>query len=297
MTERDPMSAEHSNCSGDAAAYALGALEPAEAEAFRRHMAECVVCREEAREFERVARSLPLASPRQELPSELRRRVRRAVRAEPRGVGEAGEAAGRARGGVPPGVADSAGVGAGADGGTGSAPGEPRLGGGRAGEAGSGAGGAVADRARRPGSRGGRSPSRGFPVFGGLGRPIAWVGALAAVVVIAVAGVLAFGGSSSKVRVYQASVGQAELRVAGTRGDLIVRNLAPPAAGRIYELWIVHGHSRPAPSTLFSVTSTGTADLGVPGNFNGVSTVMVTQEHAGGTTTPTTSPVIVANVG
>ena len=46
MTVEQSMSGQH-DCGADAAAYVLGALEPAEAEAFTRHLATCVVCRDE----------------------------------------------------------------------------------------------------------------------------------------------------------------------------------------------------------------------------------------------------------
>ena len=75
-----PMSQTH-ECGGDAAAYALGALEPAEAEAFRRHMAECVVCRDELSAFQAVADVLPLSAPSQRVPRSLKRRVMAEVRA------------------------------------------------------------------------------------------------------------------------------------------------------------------------------------------------------------------------
>jgi anti-sigma-K factor RskA len=235
MTNGDPMSSDHTKWSEDAAAYALGALEPEEAEAFRRHMAECVICRDEAREFQGVANALPLASPQHGVPSGLRRRGRRAVRADPRP-------------GDTPGVA--------------------------------------------------ATPRGPVPRFSGLPRPAAWAGALAALAVVVVAGVLIFsGGGPAGVRVYQARVGQAELRVSASHGDLVVRRLAPPPAGRIYEMWIVHGSHAPSPSTLFSVTSGGTAEVGVPGSLDGVSAVRVTQERAGGSLAPTSAPVIVTELG
>ena len=46
MTDREQHS-ENRDCGADAAAYVLGALEPGEVEAFRAHMATCVVCRDE----------------------------------------------------------------------------------------------------------------------------------------------------------------------------------------------------------------------------------------------------------
>lgn len=76
------MSAAH-DCGGDAAAYVLGALEPDEAEAFRRHLTSCVVCRDEVTAFQQVAEALPMAAQHHEPPRRLRRRVLGAVRAEP----------------------------------------------------------------------------------------------------------------------------------------------------------------------------------------------------------------------
>jgi anti-sigma-K factor RskA len=70
-------------CGEDAAAYVLGALEPAEADAFRRHIAECDACREEVAAYEQITHALPAASP-QPVPRELRRRVLKEVRATPK---------------------------------------------------------------------------------------------------------------------------------------------------------------------------------------------------------------------
>jgi anti-sigma-K factor RskA/putative zinc finger protein len=82
------MSAAH-DCGGDAAAYVLGALEPDEAEAFRRHLAGCVVCRDEVTAFQQVADALPMAAPHHAAPRRLRRRVLGAVRAEPQAGSQA----------------------------------------------------------------------------------------------------------------------------------------------------------------------------------------------------------------
>lgn len=72
------------DCGGDAAAYVLGALDPDEAEEFRRHLASCVACRDEVTAFRQVADALPMAAPYEPAPRGLRRRVLRAVRAEPK---------------------------------------------------------------------------------------------------------------------------------------------------------------------------------------------------------------------
>ena len=91
--------------------------------------------------------------------------------------------------------------------------------------------------------------------------------------------------------------GSAQLRISGGRAELIVSRLPPPPAGRIYEVWVKRGRQSPAPTrALFSVTSSGAADVGVPGNLRGVNTIMVTQEPAGGSLVPTHPPVIVARL-
>ena len=75
-----------SSCGNDAAAYALGALEPAEAAAFARHLETCAVCRDEVAAFGLVVGALPLSAPQLEAPRALRRRVLSSLRAEPRAL-------------------------------------------------------------------------------------------------------------------------------------------------------------------------------------------------------------------
>ena len=71
-------------CGEDAAAYALGALEPSELEAFRRHLRDCAACQKEVAEFEQITGALPDASVRYQAPKDLRRRVMQEVRATPK---------------------------------------------------------------------------------------------------------------------------------------------------------------------------------------------------------------------
>jgi hypothetical protein len=126
-----------------------------------------------------------------------------------------------------------------------------------------------------------------------------FTGALALVGVLGVfaaAGGVEFRSGNSPVRVIPASVGLARLRVFGGGGELIVTHLPPPPAGRIYQLWLQRGPGTPAPSTLFTVTSRGTADLALPGHVAGVTRVLVTVEPPGGSRAPTTRPVIVASL-
>jgi anti-sigma-K factor RskA len=83
MTASDRMSGTH-DCAGDAAAYVLGALEPAEAKDFERHLEGCAVCRDELAAFEQVVHALPMAAPQHPVPTRLRRRLLRAIREEPK---------------------------------------------------------------------------------------------------------------------------------------------------------------------------------------------------------------------
>jgi anti-sigma-K factor RskA len=126
--------------------------------------------------------------------------------------------------------------------------------------------------------------------------------ALSAATVVAVAviagALIGSGGSGSNgTRVFRASVGDAVLRLSGDHGELVVSRLPAPPAGHIYEVWVKRGNRAPSPTgTLFSVTSSGRGDVGVPGSLKGVSAVMVTSEPAGGTTVPTGAPVVVASL-
>src|ERR1700749_4323036 len=73
-------SADVRDCGGDVAAYALGALDPAEAEAFRAHLKTCAACREDLAAFKEVVDVLPMGPPQRRAPRRVRRRVLAAVR-------------------------------------------------------------------------------------------------------------------------------------------------------------------------------------------------------------------------
>src|ERR1700753_714955 len=58
MSDRD-RTTDRRECGGDVAAYALGALDSTEAEAFRHHLQTCSVCQEELTSFRKVVDELP----------------------------------------------------------------------------------------------------------------------------------------------------------------------------------------------------------------------------------------------
>jgi anti-sigma factor RsiW len=79
MGMHDPGSRE---CGANVAAYALGALDHAEAQAFQRHLDTCTICQEELVSFQQVVDVLPLTAPQHRAPRALRRHVLDAVAAD-----------------------------------------------------------------------------------------------------------------------------------------------------------------------------------------------------------------------
>jgi anti-sigma-K factor RskA len=228
------------SCGADVAAYALGALEPAEADAFRRHLESCSVCAHELASFRQVVDELPLSAPRYPAPPELRRRVLAAA----------------AR--------------------------EPRL-----------------DRSPRSSGRDRRARWAPISLPRFRDRAIVVVGAVAALIAVAVVTLVLTSGSRSSERIITAHVtgpGRATLRVAHDHGELIVHGLAAPPRGKIYEVWLQRGRRALPTSALFGVTANGNGDVAVPGDLSGVSRVMVTPEPLGGSRVPTHAPVIVATL-
>jgi hypothetical protein len=85
----------------------------------------------------------------------------------------------------------------------------------------------------------------------------------------------------------------ATLRQRGTRADLVVSGMPEPPLGKVYEVWLSRGTGTPQPTdALFSVTSRGSGAVDVPSSLHGVKEVLVTSEPLGGSTRPTSPPVI-----
>jgi anti-sigma factor RsiW len=152
-------------------------------------------------------------------------------------------------------------------------------------------------RAEKPGRRPGiraEKPARRRP---GIRAGLALAAAAAVIALtVAVAGVTGGSGGSRLIQATVAdSPGTAQLRIGGGQAELIVRHLRPPAAGRIYEVWLKRPDHPPAPtSALFSVTADGGAEVGVPGNLHDVVDILVTEERAGGSRVSIHAPLIVA---
>ncbi len=156
------------------------------------------------------------------------------------------------------------------------------------------------------GREAGAAPARARGAGGGpiLMRLVpALAGALAVGVGLLI-GALAFKGEpSEKTEVIPAVVvapgyhATAELRKVGSHLELVVVGMPAPPPGRIYEVWLEHGTAAPEPTdALFSVTRTGSGAVGVPGDLQGVSKVLVTDEPLGGSLKPTRTPVILGSI-
>jgi Anti-sigma-K factor rskA len=150
------------------------------------------------------------------------------------------------------------------------------------------AAGHEADEPRRSVSRW-RSRQLSFATAG-----VALIAVAAAAIAIAVGGGSSVGGRVIPGKV-QASVrgARAFLRQRGDAAELVVSRMPQPALGRIYEVWLSRGPGQAQPTNaLFSVTSRGSGSVDVPDNLHGVKEVMVTSEPLGGSSHPTSPPLM-----
>lgn len=123
--------------------------------------------------------------------------------------------------------------------------------------------------------------------------PVFAAAAVAALAVLAV--LLAGGGNSTRTLTGRVTVSGATAVVHEHGGTawLSLTGMPAPAPGHVYEVWVSYpGRRLPAPTTsLFSPTSRGVATVAVQ-HGSGARAVLVTEEPDGGTTRPTTAPVV-----
>lgn len=75
------------------------------------------------------------------------------------------------------------------------------------------------------------------------------------------------------------------------RAVLVVSNLPPPDSGRTYQVWLI-GAGDPRSAGLFQIDTTDAPPSLAFGALDGARTIAVTVEPAGGSTHPTTSPLL-----
>jgi anti-sigma-K factor RskA len=120
-------------------------------------------------------------------------------------------------------------------------------------------------------------------------------------VVLAVIALAGSGGGGGGARVVRAQVSApgatASLRIDGGRGQLEISGMPQAPPRHTYEVWVQRAGSPQPTDSLFTVSASGRASVGVPGNLAGATAVLVTAEPLGGSRVPTSAPVLVARVG
>ncbi len=121
------------------------------------------------------------------------------------------------------------------------------------------------------------------------------IAATAAVAVAITVGLRSTTHESVRTAQIAASIrgAHASLHQSGSRAELVVSGMPQPPVGQIYEVWLARSSASPQPTdALFGVTSSGSGSVSVPGDLHGVHEVMVTREPLGGTSRPTTAPLL-----
>jgi anti-sigma-K factor RskA len=89
----------------------------------------------------------------------------------------------------------------------------------------------------------------------------------------------------------------AHVAVQGGRATLQVRGLPAAPEGQVYQVWLKTGDGAPRPThTLFTVRPDGRAAVNVDEAVDGVDELLVTAEPTGGSTAPTSAPVLTATL-
>jgi hypothetical protein len=125
--------------------------------------------------------------------------------------------------------------------------------------------------------------------------------ATAAVVAAGLAGYLVGQDDGTTTTTIQAEATPAEptARASVVRtGDSAVLNVARlpvQRSGRVYQAWLQRG-KQIEPSSLFVVSKDGSGSAAVTGSLDGVEAVMVSEEPEGGSSQPTSDPVLIAKL-
>jgi len=81
------------------------------------------------------------------------------------------------------------------------------------------------------------------------------------------------------------------------RATLVADHLPRPGAGRVYQVWLKPRGGEPEPTTsLFVPRAGGEATVAVPAHAEDMEAVMVTAEPDGGSSRPTSQPVLTATL-
>jgi len=128
-------------------------------------------------------------------------------------------------------------------------------------------------------------------------RPALAFGSVACAAVVAV--IVATSGGGPESRTVSASLApagaKASVKVTGHRAELSVAGMPSPAGGKVYEVWLVRAGQAPqATHALFGVRGDGRAVVEIPEPVADADAIWVTAEPSGGSSVPTSAPVIKA---
>jgi anti-sigma-K factor RskA len=153
----------------------------------------------------------------------------------------------------------------------------------------------AAERRKRAESRGGFREWLAGINFGGLTwKPLA---GMAAVILIVAAGVgyaIGNGGGGGNVHTWEAEQPggiQAAVVREGDEGELRLTGLGPVEKGKTLEAWVLRGEAVKPVKMLFKPDQEGNATTQIE-DLEGADAVLVTEEPAGGSKTPTQEPFV-----
>jgi anti-sigma-K factor RskA len=127
-------------------------------------------------------------------------------------------------------------------------------------------------------------------------RPAAGIAAVILVVAGLGAGYLLRGSDSNQPTLVPAEAltsapVSATLERDGDTSTLHVHEMPPIGPDKVYEVWIQRGGGV-EPLSTFVLSADGTAEAAVPGSLSGGEAVLVTREPRGGSSQPTTAPLL-----
>ncbi len=126
------------------------------------------------------------------------------------------------------------------------------------------------------------------------------LGSLATTAAAVLITVILLGGSGTAptrtIRAQAVAGARAMLHISSGHATLQIAGMRRTAPDRVYQVWVKRSGAAEPTDALFTVSRTGSATVAVPGSVQGVRVVMVTAEPQGGSTVPTTRPVIVAEL-
>jgi anti-sigma-K factor RskA len=85
------------------------------------------------------------------------------------------------------------------------------------------------------------------------------------------------------------------VRLGDERAMLVAEDLPSPPEGETYEAWILR-EDVPEPAGLFEPDEAGVAAAPIEGSVEGADAVAVTVEPSGGSSSPTSDPLMTANI-